>query len=180
MGPGDDKYSQLSSILSPAPKRKIFVCYHHHGDQGYYNAFVNHFEERYEVFTDRSLERAYDSDDDTYVRFQIRSNDIAGTSCTIVLCGAYTHQRKYVDWEIKATLDKQHGLIGVWLPTLPLLANNGTQKPARLQDNLDSGFAKWIAWGEATVDKLKATIEAAVGSPKSLIDNSRPLRVRNG
>ncbi len=180
MGTGNDQYRLMASLLYPPPKRKVFVSYHHRGDQAYYNAFVEHFADRYEVFTDSSLERAYDSDDDTYVRFQIRSNDIAGTSCTIVLCGANTHERKYVDWEIKATLDKQHGLIGVWLPTLPLLANNGTEKPARLQDNIDSRFAKWIAWGEATVEKLKTTIEAAIASPDSLIVNTRPLRVRNG
>ena len=29
----------------------------------------------------------------------------SGSSCTIVLCGARTHERKYVDWEINATLD---------------------------------------------------------------------------
>jgi len=46
----------------------------------------------------------------------IRENFITGTSCTIVLCGAQTHLRKYVHWEIKATLDKEHGLIGVNLP----------------------------------------------------------------
>ena len=40
---------------------------------------------------------------------------ITGTSCTVVLCGG--RPRKFVDWEIKATLDKEHALIGVNLPT---------------------------------------------------------------
>lgn len=31
----------------------------------------------------------------------------------MVLCGAEAPQRKFVDWEIKATLDKEHGLIGI-------------------------------------------------------------------
>ena len=114
------------------------------------------------------------------MRWQIRQNDITGSSCTIVLCGAATHQRKYVDWEIKATLDKQHGLIGVWLPTLPLAPNGGTQKPDRLQDNLDSGYAKWVRWDALTVDVMRKTIEIAIASPASLIRNQRPLRVRNG
>jgi hypothetical protein len=44
---------------------------------------------------------------------RIRDKHITGTSCTIVLCGSLTPWRKYVDWEIKATLDKEHGLIGI-------------------------------------------------------------------
>jgi hypothetical protein len=35
-------------------------------------------------------------------------NAPTGTSCTIVLCGAETPKRKFVDWEIKAILDKGH------------------------------------------------------------------------
>jgi len=169
-------------IPPPPPiKRKIFVSYHHAGDQAYYDAFAKFFADKYEVFFDKSLERAYESNNDEYVRFQIRNNDITGSSCTIVLCGALTHQRKYVDWEIKATLDKNHGLIGLWLPTLPLLANNGTEKPIRLQDNIDSGYARWMRWDDTlTAENLKATIEAAINIPTSLIRNWRDLRQRNG
>lgn len=172
----------LGSLLIPKPvKRKVFVSYHHAGDQIYYDTFAKFFAETYEVFHDTSLDRAYESDNADYVRWQIRQNDITGSSCTIVLCGANTHKRKYVDWEIKATLDKQHGLIGVWLPTLPLLANNRTQKPDRLQDNIDSTYAKWLKWdNQLTVEVLKATIELAISSPATLIRNTRPLRVRNG
>ena len=172
----------LGSLIPPppAPKRKVFVSYHHGGDQAYYDGFAQFFAQTYDVFTDKSLERAYDSDNDDYVRFQIRDKDISGSSCTIVLCGAKTHERKYVDWEIKATLDMKHGLIGVWLPTLPLLANNGTEKLVRLQDNIDSGYAKWVRWDALTVEVLKTTIEAAINTPTGLIRNWRDLRQRNG
>lgn len=81
---------------------------------------------------------------------------------------------------IKSTLDKQHGLIGIWLPTLPLAPNNATEKPDRLQDNIDSGYAKWVLWNELTVELMKNTIEAAVMSPAGLITNRRDLRIRNG
>jgi len=43
-----------------------------------------------------------------------------------MLSGLHTHERKYFDWEIKTTLDKKHGLIGVWLPSFPLSRNGGT------------------------------------------------------
>lgn len=164
----------------PVPaKRKVFVSYHHGGDQQYHDAFSKHFADTYEVFSDSSLERALNSDNDDYIRFQIRQNNITGSSCTIVLCGASTHERKYVDWEIKATLDKSHGLIGLWLPTLPLV-ENGTQKPDRLQDNINSGYAKWIQWNGLTGEILKTTIEAAIASQANLIKNDRAMRQRNG
>lgn len=169
----------LSSGLRP-PKRKIFISYHHGGDQAYYDACTKTFSDTYDIFYDKSLTRAYNSDDDDYVRWAIGQNDITGSSCTIVLCGENTHTRKYVDWEIKYTLDKKHGLIGLWLPTLPLLANNGTQKPDRLQDNVDSGYAKWVKWGELTVDDWKATIETSVAANVGLIKNDRAMRQRNG
>ncbi|MGH8510260.1 MAG: TIR domain-containing protein [Gammaproteobacteria bacterium] len=132
----------LGGMLQRPVKRKVFVSYHHQGDQRYYNEFSRFFSDTFDVFYDKSLDRTYESDNTDYVRWQIRQNDITGSSCTIVLCGAATHQRKYVDWEIKATLDKKHGLIGVWLPSLPLAPNGGTQKPDRLQDNIDFGYAK--------------------------------------
>ena len=170
----------LGGVLQAPVKRKVFVSYHHKGDQWYYNEFSRFFSDTFAVFHDKSLDRAYGSDNTDYVRWQIRQNDITGSSCTIVLCGAATHQRKYVDWEIKATLDKRHGLIGVWLPTLPQAPNGGTQKPARLQDNIDSGYAKWVRWEGLTIDLMRTIIEEAVASPASRIRNQRFLRARNG
>lgn len=83
--------------MLPTPvKRKIFISYHHAGDQGYYNSFSKFFAGAYDAFHDKSLDRAYPSVNTDYVRWQIRQNDIAESSCTIVLCGAVTHQRKYV------------------------------------------------------------------------------------
>jgi len=94
-------------VLAPV-KRSVFVSHHHRGDQAYYDMFSRLFADSLEVFQDTSLERAHDSESHDYVRWSIRQNHIAGSSCTIVLCGANTYERKYVDWEIKATLDKRH------------------------------------------------------------------------
>jgi hypothetical protein len=66
------------------------------------------------------------------------------------------------------------GLVGVWLPTLPLLPNNGTEKPARLQDNIDSGYAVWISWSNIVTNPA-----AANAASKRLIDNSRVRMERN-
>lgn len=168
----------LGSLLIQT-KRKIFVSYHHGGDQWYYNEFSRIFSETYDVVQDSSLDRSIDSDDPDYVMRRIRENNITGTSCTIVLCGAQTPQRKYVDWEIKATLDKCHGLIGVNLPG-SIINNNGVVVPDRFNDNYNSGYAVWLQWQELTPQALAQAIEIANSKPSTLINNSRQMRRRNG
>lgn len=61
---------------------------------------------------------------------RIRGDYLTGTSYTLVLCGKETPWRKFVDWEIKATLDKQQGLIGLGLPSNPSL-NGKVRVPDR-------------------------------------------------
>lgn len=171
----------FSSNLSTV-KRKIFISYHHGGDQPYYDAFSKAFHNNYEVITDNSLDREVKSNDVDYVMRRIRENYITGSSCTIVLVGQETHKRKYADWEIKATLDKQHGLIGVWLPTAPVSADNKITVPGRLHDNIQSGYAVWCSWADLTASALACQryIEAANGRDKRLIQNSRDRMTRNG
>lgn len=163
-------------------KRKVFISYHHGGDRAYYDAFINAFSNTYDVIHDNSVERAVDSANPDYVIRRIRENYITGSSCTIVLCGAQTPYRKFVDWEIKATLDRQHGLIGVNLPTNPMTAESKFVVPDRLHDNIESGYAIWTNWGSFTqsVQAVQGLIEQANSKSALLINNSRALRQRNG
>lgn len=163
-------------------KRKVFVSYHHGNDRPYYDAFINSFSNTYDVLHDNSVERAVNSDNADYVIRKIRENYITGSSCTIVLCGPQTPWRKFVDWEIKATLDKQHALIGVNLPKNPLSTGNKYIVPDRLHDNIQSRFAVWVDWTTFTQshEAVRQYIELAKSSSTQLIDNSRPLRQRNG
>ncbi len=163
-------------------KRKIFISYHHGNDQAYCNMLSELMTDVYDIAYDRSLERAFDSDNPEYVMRRIRESHISGSSCTIVLVGAEAYKRKYIDWEIKATLDKEHGLIGINLPTNPInhLANT-CSKPQRLQDNIDSGYAIWDLWENVFVDpaNLKVRIEQSINAPYSAIRNWRELMKRN-
>lgn len=163
-------------------KRKIFISYHHGGDRAYYDAFINAFSNTYDVIYDNSVDRSVDSSNTDYVIRRIRENYITGSSCTIVLCGSQTPYRKFVDWEIKATLDKQHGLIGVNLPSNPLSPNNYYIVPDRLNDNIQSGYAVWTDWATFTqsLQSVQQYIEVANSKPSYMIDNSRALRQRNG
>jgi MTH538 TIR-like domain (DUF1863) len=112
---------------------------------------------------------------------RIREEYITGTSCTVVLCGQETPRRKFVDWEIKATLDKGHGLVGVILPTnLPNPAGLYVV-PDRLNDNVETGYAVWLHWQVLlnTPSALASSIQATTGKSTQSIQNSRALRRRN-
>jgi hypothetical protein len=168
--------------IQPPVKHKIFVSYHHGGDQAYYDAFSTAFHDTYDVIYDNSLERRIGSDNVDYVMRQIRENYITGSSCTIVLVGRNTWGRKYVDWEIKATLDKGHGLIGVYLPTAARdPSTNNIIVPGRLYDNIQSGFALWLSWQDITASALQLERHVADAKARSrkLIVNSRDRLLRN-
>lgn len=164
------------------PKRRVFISYHHGGDRYYYDEFSRFFSDQYEAIQDSSVDRQIDSNNADYVIRKIREDYITGTSCTIVLCGAQTPWRKFVDWEIKATLDRQHGLIGINLPSNSRDPRGLYTVPDRLHDNIQSGYASWLQWPELNGGAafLTSQIEAANARLASLIDNSRALRQRNG
>lgn len=173
--------SGMRDLLEPV-RHRIFVSYQHSRDQVFYEAFSRTFHDTHEAVFDNSLERRIDSDDVDYVIRRIRENYIHGTSCTIVLVGSETWARKYVDWEVKATLEKEHGLIGVQLPTLPVNpVTNRVNVPARLSDNIASGYALWVHWEQltASAQALNAYIAEAKSRRASLIRNTRNRRSRN-
>lgn len=176
--------SSLAELLygnRPPARPRVFVSYHHGGDQWYYDKFSETLHDYYETVIDRSLERRIDSDNSEYIMRRIREEYITGTSCTFVLCGLETPKRKFVDWEIKASLDKQHGLIGVQLPSAQLIDRGLFFKPWRLDDNVASGYAVLMTWSDViTYPSLVANrIAEANARPKTLINNSRAMMVRN-
>lgn len=178
--PPEPSFEVLYRRLTPV-KRKIFVSYHHDSDQAHYDVFSQKFSAEWGVVTDNSLERFIDSDDSDYVMRRIRENYISGTSCTVVLCGRDTPGRKYVDWEIKATLDDSHGLLGVALPTANRTLDGKVIVPDRFIDNWNSGYAAWVHWNDLFTDatRLRALVNDAVARPADRIVNGRALRARN-
>jgi hypothetical protein len=173
----------LRDLLGIPEKRKVFVSYHHHGDQAYKNALMERYCDDYELLEDNSLQRIIDTDDLQYVEREIREDYIRGSSVTILLCGARTWERKFVDWEIYATLLKKAGVVGLQLPTLvqgPL--NPTVTVPARFHDNIATGYALWRTWSYMVANPgiLRAWVEEAVNKDSWLIDNTRPKMRRNG
>lgn len=177
---GNPNMNSLAALMKPPTRRKIFVSYHHGGDQAHYDEFSRFFHDQYETIRDNSLDRLIQSDDTEYVMRQIREQYLTGTSCTIVLIGAKSHERKYLDWEIKATLDKCHGLVGIVLPTHVKNPLGEIVVPDRFLDNHKSGYAVWAHWTGLTAQGLTQLIDTAIAKPQWQIDNSRAMRQRNG
>jgi hypothetical protein len=162
------------------PKRKVFIGYHHRVDQVWYDTFSKYFSDTLELFYDNSLERLFDSTNAEYLNRAIREEHIFGTSVTIVLCGAETYKRRWIDWEIHATLHYEHGLLGIGLPLCARTPEGKYIVPNRLYENILSGYAVWTPWTEdATL--LNSKIEEAVrkSSETSLIRNSAPKMERS-
>lgn len=158
-------------------KRRVFISYHHANEQSVVDEFSKKFSEDYEVFTDKSVDRAADSDDTDYLA-RVCREAIDGTSVTIVMIGRKTGLRKFVDWELHYTLDKKHGLVAI---SRPGLEDSAASLPDRLRDNLKSGtgYAKWYGY-PSTASGLKQMIDEAYNADTSKINNSRPKRKRNG
>lgn len=160
-------------------KRRVFMSYHHGGDQYAVDEFVRQFADGYEVFTDKSIERAANSDNVDYLA-RVCREAIEGTSVTIVMLGQQTGCRKFVDWEIRCTLEREHGLIGILRPGLSLGA---ACVPDRFADNSYGAkegqrYAAWHAYPSSPLE-LQQWIEESVAESRWKIDNSRPKMARN-
>lgn len=179
-----------SRTASGAVRHKCFVSYHS-ADAEEAATFVETFED---IFIPRAIGveegdgSIIDSEDVNYIRDVIRTNYLKDSTVTIVLVGKCSWARKFVDWEIYASLRDtknatKNGLLGVLLPSL---ANNPPTAPTRLADNVpNNGSAAYgrYHYYPKTKSELRSNIEDAFqarGSRAHLIDNSRPLRKRNG
>lgn len=127
-------------------KHRVFISYYHE-DQIEVNNFINTFDRERKIFTYRALGalddiNLMDSTNTDYIMGRIRRDYIKDSTVTIVLIGKNTWGRRYVDWEIKASLmqgqNNPNGLIGIKLPS----AGRYPKIPERLELNVSSGYAK--------------------------------------
>lgn len=164
-------------------RRKVFISYHH-ADQREVEQFVQTFDHERNLFIYRALGLADDiinSYDTDYVMRRIRELYLRDSTVTVVLIGKCTWARRYVDWEIQASLRRgqtvtPNGLLGIVLPS----AGRNPTPPERLRTNLkgansDEGYARWY-WYPQRKDSLVNWIEDAFQSRTSrahLIVNPR-------
>ena len=155
----------MQELLEPT-RRKVFISHSHLHEienQKFLNDFAN-------VFVAKELGVSDDDDfinspNTDYVMQRIRELYIEDSTVTIVLLGSCTHSRRYVDWEIKASLRQgedflPNGLLGITLPS-----TNGTSHlPERFSSNWNSEQEKSYALYHSypqSADQLRGWIEEA-------------------
>lgn len=175
----DRSLRDLLDFGPPPTKRRVFVSYCHKDDQYWADTLRTTFGSQLDVFTDRSLDEPVRSDDPEYVNRQIRETFIVGSSVTILLCGARTWGRKYVDWEIRSTLQHRHGLLGIGLPSVALLPSGSARVPNRYLTNYQRGYTPWTGWPQSPTDLISAIEEAVRRAAITVPDNSLPKMARN-
>lgn len=135
-------------------RRKVFISYHHK-DEDEVNNFINRFAHTEGIFIPKVLGAGMSTDiinsnNPEYVMSQIRSKYLQDSTVTIVLIGSCTHSRRYIDWEIKASLRQggtlPNGLIAIVLPS----QNNSAWIPLRFENNWnrnhDNCYARYNAY----------------------------------
>ena len=187
-----DDYEEIDKQTKKLPlvqtKRKTFISYYHNDDSEYKKKFLNLTSD---LIVSRSVKEGDISSDasDEYVKQLIQKGYLYDTTVMVVLLGAKTKCRKHIDWEISGALnrkvgDSYAGLLGLLLPSHPDYGKNtynGGLIPARLYDNLLSGYA---IIQDYTTDrkKLQEYIERAYKNRKAKADkrvNSRIQMQRN-
>lgn len=127
-------------------KRKVFITFHQKNRLEVDN-FIEQWAVQEEVFIPKALgisdnDDFIDSTNPDYVMSRIREKYLGDSTVTIVLIGTCTHSRRYVDWELKSSLQQgelmPNGLIGILLPS----CGTGAHLPQRFQDNWEKSETK--------------------------------------
>lgn len=158
---------------------KVFVSYHHDKDQHQADHLKKYYDAN-DTIWDCSLPKAFDKMSNDDILCHIRHDYLKESTVTIVLIGAETASRKWIDWEIYASLRtyhgsfKRNGLLGIYLPS----AGNA---PQRLQDNIDSQYAVTMDWKNISW-QLASKVEEAFNNREkdNLVKNGRPRKQHNG
>ena len=142
-------------------RHRVFVSYYHNDDQHYKELFESRFSNIYDIYVSESVKMG-DIDDTKLsterIRQKIRDEHLRDSTVTIVLIGAHTWQRKFVDWEIGSSIrqtksNPRSGLLGILLPTYPRPQGDSTKYsrytiPPRLYDNIQCSFAMIHNWSK--------------------------------
>jgi hypothetical protein len=170
-----------------ASRRKCFISYYA-GDTAEVDRFLADFQDAFipKVIGVTDQDDFIDSTDSDYVMSKIREKYLGDSTVTICLIGSCTHSRRYIDWELKATLRQgsytPNGLLGVMLPSRGKYAH----LPPRFSDNLSAGdqsrgYGRYKVYPDS-VATLKGWIEDCYARRTShalYISNSQSMFVNN-
>jgi len=118
----------------------VFISYHH-ADEAEVAAFVQTFDHFGDAFIARGIgagmsQDIINSNNTDYVMRRIRQLYLGDSTVTVVMIGNCTWARRYVDWELQASLRSgqqttSNGVLGIRLPSY-----RNTGYPERLNANL--------------------------------------------
>lgn len=182
----------MSSLLRTYTRHKTFISYHH-ADEAEVSAFINHFDHDHDVLISRGIGASMAGDvinstNVDYIKQRIRNLYLRDSSVTLVLVGAETWGRRYVDWEIAASLRNtptslRNGLLAI---TLPSIASLPRQLPPRAADNVDLAnvdlaYGRWMKYpsNAATLAQWIDDAYKRRSTHGHFVDNNRTLRQRN-
>lgn len=129
--------------------RNCFVSYHHDNDQNYLSKLRKTITNMWVADYSLKDDIGHLTGDTIYKKVREKMRNC---SVTVVLIGERTGHRKWIDWEIWASLRsythpydqlksfKPNGLLAIYLPV------DSHSVPNRLQDNIDSGYAVSMKW----------------------------------
>lgn len=162
-------------------KRKVFIS-HYKEDRDEVDSFIDDFRDVFipKVLGANDNDEFINSSDTDYVIQRIRDKYLGDSTVTIVLLGSCTHSRRYIDWEIKSSLQQgkqlPNGLIGITLPS----RNGSAYLPNRLMANWNAEhkdcYARFREY-PSSEERLRQWIEDAYQARTArakLIDNALP------
>ncbi len=160
----------IRGILLSDVRHKTFISYHHE-DEDEVKDFIETFDYKHDVFIARAIgmnQEIIDSTKTDYVMRRIRELYLGDSTVTTVLIGKCTWARRYVDWEIQASLRSKNpnGLVGITLPS----ASRNPIAPDRLSKNVgNEGYAKWYKYPKNN-SQLTNIIEEAFQARSNKVD----------
>lgn len=163
-------------------RHKTFISYHH-DDQEEVDEFIKTFDHDRDVFiaravgSDQTLDELIDSDDDVYVMRRIREKHMSDSTVTLLFVGKNTWSRKFVDWELAASLH-QGPKAGLPNGVVAILSKELTKAilPDRFADNWETGYAKFYAYPKSRTQLAKWIDEAY----ESRQDEGKRKSIKNG
>lgn len=172
--------------LSSYTRHRCFISYHH-DDEAEVSDFINTFDHGHDVLISRGIGASMPGDvinstDRDYIMQRVRDLYLNDSTVTIVMIGRCTWARKFVDWEVAASLrntanSRRNGLMAI---TLPSVADYTARKlPPRVDDNVigEDGYARWWKYPTSTAS-LSNWIEIAFAARTEkahLVENGRLL-----
>ena len=146
-------------------RRKCFISYYG-GDRIEVDAFLEQFGE---ILIPKAI-GVSDGDDfinstnSDYVMSKIRDKYLGDSTVTLCMIGTCTHSRRYVDWELKASLRRgaytPNGLVGILLPSTGTRAHQPPRFYANWNQNEALGYALYRSY-PASIGILQSWIEEA-------------------